>query len=113
MESVHQGFEVEPAVADDHELAVQNGIARRQRRERFDNLRKVAAEWPAVPALKVNAAAGAEGEAAKSVPLRFVEVVAGGQLARELGKHRGYRRSERGSRHALRIVRPRSVGRQV
>ena len=83
--------EVEDAVADDHDLAVEARAGREQLAERHE-LGEVAEERPRVPRPEAKLAGGVLEEAAEAVPLRLVlPLVAVRQLTHELGFHRGER----------------------
>ena len=80
--------EVERAVADDHDLAVERRARRQQLAER-PQLGEVAEQRPLVPRPERELAAGVLEHAAEAVPLRLVlPAVALRQLAHELGLHR-------------------------
>src|SRR4051794_27480487 len=93
MEPREQRLEVEAPAPEHDELAVEDGRPG-QPLERSDDLREVAAERPPVPALQLDGASVAEGEAAKPVPLRLVEVLAARELARQAREHRLDRRRD-------------------
>ena len=83
--------EVEDAVADDHDLAVEARAGREQLAERHE-LGEVAEERPRVPRPEAKLAGGVLEEAAEAVPLRLVlPLVAVRELTHELGFHRGER----------------------
>jgi hypothetical protein len=88
--------EVEPAFVGDDELAVEDDALRKLLQHRLAQLREVAQQRALVARLQVELVAGAEHDAAETVPLRFVRhVAAGRELARELREHRFERRHDR------------------
>jgi hypothetical protein len=77
MDAREESVEVEPGRARHDDLTVENEVAAAQLGQAGDELGEVAAERPVMAATEVDAAGGAEGEAAKAVPLRLVDPVAG------------------------------------
>jgi len=94
MNAIEQRGEIGAAFGRDEELAVE-GVSRRL--ERLHDLGEVSAERACVAAAQI----GAEGEAAKAVPLRLVEEIAERQLALELRQH-GLHALNVGANRALR-----------
>jgi hypothetical protein len=78
----------EAAAALDHDLAVERRVGREEIAERPE-LREVAQQRPAVAAPEGELAAVVLQNPAEAVPLRLVLPVAVGQLADQLGLHRG------------------------
>ena len=80
--------EVEDAVADDHDLAVE-ARPRRQRLTDLAELREVPEQRPRIPRPEPHLAGRVLEQAAEAVPLRLVlPALTVGQLADELGLHR-------------------------
>ena len=95
--------EVERALADDHDLAVERRPRREQLAER-PQLGEVAQERPLVPRPERKLVVEVLEHAAEAVPLRLVRpLLALGELAHELGLHRRERQFRRGHAPSLRL----------
>ena len=89
MQPPHERGEIERAVDDDDQLAVEHGVAHGERGERLGDLREVPRERPAVATPQVNLAAVHECHAAEAIPLGLEEVARLlGKRAREARQHR-------------------------
>ena len=78
MDAREEGIEVEPGLAWHDDLAVEDEVGARERGQAGDELREVAAERPVMAAAKFDTGCGSERQAAKAVPLRFIDPVASG-----------------------------------
>ena len=103
--------EVEAITCRNDDLPVEHHRPR-QRACGLDQLRKVPRQRPIVAAAQVDLVPICEEEAAKPVPLRLVQVVAGWQLTRETAQH-GLDRGENCQRHASVVAGLRAVGPRV
>ena len=96
MDAQQQRLEVEPARADDDDLAVEDAALGQRGGERRDELREVAVHRLLVAALQQDLVAVAEDQRAKAVPLGLeLPAVAVGQRLGGAGEHRLEGRSER------------------
>src|SRR4051794_2119980 len=94
MEPAEQRGEVEAARSCRNHLAVDHEALALYREQRLDYLWEIAGKRPVVAAAQVDLVAVPERQASKTVPFRFVEVVALGQLTRQSREHRRDARSD-------------------
>jgi hypothetical protein len=94
VEAREERLEVEAGAARDDQLAVEHEARLGRREQRLDDLGEVARQRTLVATAQVDAVAVTEGEAAESIPLRFVHVAVERQLAREPRQHRRDRRRD-------------------
>jgi hypothetical protein len=98
MDALEQRVEVQSTVVGvgDHDLAIDDAAIGQLLEQRFDQLGEVARERPFVAAGEFDLVAVAEHDAAKAVPLGFVQppVAVGNDVGR-LGQHGRDRRSDR------------------
>ena len=88
--------EVEPAVADDHDLTIEHTPTRQLLLQWRGELGKVAIERSLIAALNQKLVSVAKHERAKAIPLRLVDPsVAGRQLVDTLRQHRKNWRTDR------------------
>src|SRR3954465_12510363 len=110
MQPRHQRAEVESAAHRHDELTVHPQAVGRDLPKAAHGLREVTRERATVAAAQVDLAAAAEGDAAKAVPLRLIEVIAlRGKLTHEPSQH-GRERREDWQVHAMSKRRVRAVG---
>ena len=99
MDPQQQRFEVEPVVAGDDDLAVEDAPIGQGRAERIGQLREVAIERLEVARLRVDLVAVAEDERPEAVPLGLEQpAVVGRQPVGRLGEH-GFERGVEGECH--------------
>ena len=115
MQAQLQGVEVEPAGADDDDLAVDDAARRQPLGQHLVQIREVAVELAQVAALDRDLAAGAaEHQGAKAVPLRLEQELAlGRQRLGDLGQHRLDRRGGKGIRPWRRHAGPEQSARRL
>src|SRR4026209_1733425 len=95
MDPEEERLEVEPTLAGDDDLAVQDAALRDRRPERRFELREVSIEGLQVARLDVDLVAVSDYECPEPVPLRLEEpALALGQRVGRLGEHRLDRRFE-------------------
>src|SRR5215207_9733747 len=87
MDAREESIEIEPGRAGHDNLTIESDVLAAQVGHAGDEFGEVAAERPIMAAAKVDAARGAEGEAAKAVPLRLVDPVAVRQLGDPATEH--------------------------
>src|SRR5690348_15939061 len=87
MQSQLQCVEIESALGRDYDLTIDYRILGDALEQSVVQLRKVAIERSRVAALNVERVCLPEYDRPEAVPLRFVEIIADGQLIRELGEH--------------------------
>jgi hypothetical protein len=95
MDALQEGVEVEPPVAGDDDLPVEDDARERQRAQRGDELGKVARERLSALRLEHDALALTKGEAAEPIPLRLERpLLAGRQRVHRERLHRRVRRPD-------------------
>src|SRR5438552_5658315 len=95
MDALQEGVEVEPPVAGDDDLPVEDDAPERQRAQRGNELGKVARESLCAIRLEHDALALTKGEAAEAIPLRLERpLLAGRQRVHRERLHRRVRRPD-------------------
>ena len=92
MQSQLQGVEIESVRRRYDDLAVHHAVPGQAIEQSLVELREIAIERSSIAALDVHSVRAAKYDRPKAVPLRFIKIVAGRQLFRELGEHRLDRR---------------------
>jgi hypothetical protein len=99
MDAQQKRLEVEPLLADDHDLPIDHAPLRQRRHQRRDQLRKITVHRLRIPALQHQLVAIAEHERPKPIPLRLEQPpIAFRQPIRRGRQHRLEGRGE-GKRH--------------
>src|SRR5260370_22160248 len=95
MDALQEGVEVEPPVAGDDDLPVEDDASERQHAQRGDELGKVARERLSALRLEHDALTLTKGEAAEPIPLRLERpLLAGPQRVHRERLHRRVRRPD-------------------
>ena len=95
VDALQQGVEVEPVLAGDHDLPVDDGPRREGAADGLDQLGEVPGQWPLVPAAQLDLVAVSEDHTPEAVPLRLVQHARRGrELPGQLGEHGGDRRHD-------------------